>query len=440
MDKLNRNNTLRLEGRQIVLLLQGGGALGAYQVGAYKALEEACRGAGNKVGWVAGISIGAINAAVIASPKHGDAAAELKSLWDEILSPQWLPFDYHACWHSVPQFVHSFSWLDPLAPRYLDWMWSAFNPCGQLNFFDSRVMNPLLNPWMRQWFQRLDCDEAAFYDTAPLAKTLNEHVNWTAINERKCVRLSLGAACATDGEIVFFDSHQPEHLPSGAMGPEHVLASAALPPAFPAIRIGSKWYFDGGVANNTPIEALGQVLAEDPCTDLLIFDIGLWDRKGAVPRSLDEVLWRQKSIQFGSRKEAAVHFVDMYDRNAEIDQTPGHLDVCQVMLERAGNDQTPQFCFADADFSHSTYDTLFENGYRDMCGAICGADRVIGVGGDHAALYRYGRYGKHRRTDAKYAERERARQERVRAYQVAHGLPPTRPAQHDLKKTISARA
>ena len=92
--KVPRHQGLKLEGKRIVLLLQGGGALGAYHVGAFEALANECRKAENNIDWVAGISIGAINSAVIAAPKSGDAVRELELLWDELLWPEYPPFDY----------------------------------------------------------------------------------------------------------------------------------------------------------------------------------------------------------------------------------------------------------------------------------------------------------------------------------------------------------
>jgi len=135
-----------------------------------------------------------------------------------------------------------------------------------------------------------------------------------------------------------------------------------------------------------------------------VFLIDLWDRKGAIPRSLDEVLWRQKCIQYGSRKEAAVCVVNAYEKKAERHRIPpSKLEVCQVMFERPRDDSTAQFCFADADFSRTTYKEMAKIGYGDMQRAIEHPYCVPKVGGKHAILYRHGTHGKHRETDKKYA-------------------------------------
>jgi NTE family protein len=399
---------LELEGKRVVLFLQGGGALGAYQVGAYKALEAACQQArNNKVEWVAGISIGAVNAAVIASPMGGDAAKELEQLWDEILSPSFPPFDYNGLWQSLPPFLRS-GWLASLIPKYSDWTWTAFNPFGQPNFFGSRVLNPLQNPWFQEWTRPLAARELAFYDTELLRRTLNKHVKWESINQAGATRLSLGAARVRDGEVVFFNSFTSKNRdwPRGPIRADHVLASGALPPAFPGIWIDGELYYDGGVSSNTPIEALAEDLKPGHRRDTIVFLIDLWDRKGAIPRTLDEVLWRQKCIQYGSRKRAAVSVVNKYESEAkaQVDKQqvpPKKLEVCQVMFERPRDDSTAQFSFADADFSRTTYEEMVKIGREDMQRAIEHPYRVVER--DYAVLYRHGTHGKHRETDRKYA-------------------------------------
>ncbi|HUH64194.1 MAG TPA: patatin-like phospholipase family protein [Terracidiphilus sp.] len=401
---------LDLSNKKIVLLLQGGGALGAYQVGAFKALAEKCHEANSRIHWVAGISIGSINAAVIASPKCGDPVKELESLWAEIRTPAFPPFDYTA-------IVEMFQpWLArsrrTLESKYADWTWMAFNPLGQLNFFTSRVLNPFLNPWINEWFRRLDRDELGFYGTEPMRQRLEAHVNWEALIGDRVPRLSVGATRISDGEVVFFDSMvlrtlekdrwivipREEHLTSA-----HVMASCALPPAFPPIEVEGEWYFDGGVSNNTPIEALRDqlLLEEEDKRDIVVFAVDLWDRKDdEMPRTLDDVVWRMKSIQFGSRRKAAETVVRHHEYLEEHKKADGphiHLDVCQVLLENKKHGA--QFSFSDADFSQRTYDVLSTRGYDDMLRAIDHPDLVEKVGGKFAALYRFGAQHKHRPTD-----------------------------------------
>ena len=412
----NDGSSLKLDGKRVVLLLQGGGALGAYQVGAYTALEAACQQANNKVGWVGGISMGAVNAAVIAGPMGGDPATELKQLWDEILSPPFPPFDYSSLWQSLPPFLRS-GWLESLVPKYADWTWMAFNPFGQPNFFGSRVLNPLENPWVLEWARPLAASELAFYDTEWLRRTLDKHVKWGSINQDGATRLSLGAARVRDGEVVFFNSFASQNPDWGpkAIRADHVLASGALPPGFPGIWIDGELYWDGGVSSNTPITELEEDLTAD--SDTIVFLIDLWDRKGAIPRSLDEVLWRQKCIQYGSRKRAAVSVVNTHQREVELDQVlPTHLEVCQVMFERSRDDRTAQFSFADADFSRTTYEQMAKLGHEDMRRAIARPHRVPWVGGEYAVLYRHGTHGKHHETDGKYAAIRERKQQRLRAF------------------------
>ena len=163
VEPLNFRDNRNPDGKRIVLLLQGGGALGAYQVGAYQALKEKLAEDHCKLDWVGGISIGAINASVIAEHKDTDAVKELEKLWREFLSPAFFPCNYNWMYSLVPPLLRG--WLAPLAPKYGAWMWTAFNLWGQGQFFSSRIMNPLLNPWCAQWRRRLVPHELAFYDT-----------------------------------------------------------------------------------------------------------------------------------------------------------------------------------------------------------------------------------------------------------------------------------
>jgi NTE family protein len=414
----NDSSSLKLDGKRVVLLLQGGGALGAYQVGAYTALEAACQQANNKVEWVGGISIGAVNAAVIAGPMGRDPGTELKQLWDDILSPPFPPYDYGSLWQSLPPFLR-FGWLASLVPKYAGWTWMAFNPFGQPNFFGSRVLNPLENPWVQEWARPLAASELAFYDTEWLRRTLDKHVKWESISQVGATRLSLGAARVRDGEVVFFNSFASQNPDWGpkAIRADHVLASGALPPAFPGISIDGELYWDGGVSSDTPIQELAEDLTADGTRDTIVFLVDLWDRKGAIPRSLDEVLWRQKCIQYGSRKRAAVSVVNTHQLEVEAKQVPRtKLELCQVMFERSRDDRTAQFSFADADFSRTTYEQMVKLGHDDMQRAIEHPHRVPGVGGPYAVLYRHGTHGKHIETEGKDAAIRERKQQRLHAF------------------------
>jgi NTE family protein len=420
---------IALAGKRVVLLLQGGGALGGYQVGVHRVLAAECERVGARIDWVGGISIGAVNAAVIAGPKAipGVAASpatlavrRLDALWDDILSRRLFPWqDCTPEWRLVLRALSPVSrWLPafplaPLAAKWWNWAWMAAR--GQRHFFDSRALNPSKNPWIQQWLRPLRREELAFYGTEKLAETLKRHVDFEAINapwtlEKPRPRLSLGAARVTTGDVVFFESDGKHRRRLSAA---HVLASGALPPAFPPIRIKDPVvddlvaeqdavYWDGGVSTNTPIEWLvGDVLPKHDDAPTIVFLVDVWDRKGPLPTSMDEVCWRQKSIQYGSRKDAAARAVrEQQLRHLARQATLQHrLEVYQVMYERSDADG-PQFGFADADFSRATFEQMVRHGEEDMRAALRSPVEVqVDPGFSHpgAVLYRHGTHGKHRR-------------------------------------------
>jgi NTE family protein len=404
--------------------LQGGGALGAYQVGAFRALHAICRQTNAAVTWAGGISIGAVNAAVIAAPRGGDPAAELMNLWDDILSPPFAPFDTTRLWENTPPIVRS-GWLAPLIPKYADVLWEALNPLGQRNFFSSRVLDPVRNPWIRQWAGPVAPGDLGLYDSRRLRETLDKHVDWKALERAAATRLSLGAARVRNGEIVFFNSFQSENTAwvNGPLQAAHVLASGALPPGFPPVFVENDWFWDGGVSTNTPIEALAEDLTADASMATIVFLIDLWDRSGPIPRSFDEVLWRQKSIDYGSLNEAAVRVVNAHQHDVDTRQVPpSPLEVCQIILERPRENAPPQFSLADADFSRETFEKLNELGHADMSAAIAHPRRVPGVGGGDAVLYRHGTYGKHLDTDGKYAAQRERKERRMADYDRSRNI------------------
>jgi hypothetical protein len=226
-------------------------------------------------------------------------------------------------------------------------------------------------------------------------------INWDLINDAsgERTRLSLGAANVSDAEMEFFDSKRL-HL-----APKHVLASSALPPAFPPVSIDGQYYFDGGVCSNTPLLDLQDELVAEPT---IVFDIHVWDRKGDIPRTMDELSWRQKCIQYGSRKRIAELIVDRHQHRPAAGEKPT-LVIYQVMYEynsaAAGDPGDATFAFSDADFSPRSIELRRELGRKDMHAALHFPQLVPGVGGDHAALYRYGTYGKHIATDLKVGGR-----------------------------------
>jgi NTE family protein len=253
---------------QVVLVLQGGGALGAYQVGVYEALHDA----GIEPDWVIGTSIGAINAALIAGNEPAQRLPRLREFWRRVEQ------------HSHGDLARFFTGLANL-PANL-----ATVTRGIPDFF-------VPNPWA--WLSahtQLGVEHAAYYSTAPLRNTLAGLVDLERIAARH-TRLTVGAVNVRNGEMRYFDSRDESvHL-------DHVLASGALPPAFPAVRIDGDPYWDGGIYSNTPIEA---VLDDKPRQDSVIFTVHMWNPEGPEPETLWQVMGREKDIQYASRARSHI--------------------------------------------------------------------------------------------------------------------------------------
>ena len=268
---------------RIVLLLQGGGALGAYQAGVYEALAEA----NLHPDWVAGISIGAINAAIIAGNPPNRRVEKLREFWERITKSL---FDFGA------GELDSLLGRGDAARGPLNQM-SAFGALmnGASGFFRPRFPNP--------WFNFPGTVEAtSYYDTAPLKATLESVIDFDLVNaEHGKTRLSLGAVNARSGNLVYFDS------PSQVIKPEHVMASGALPPGFPAVEIDGERYWDGGLVSNTPLQWIAMTQQRPP--DSLVFQVDLWSARGEFPRTLAEVATRQKEIQYSSRTRAFTDYL-----------------------------------------------------------------------------------------------------------------------------------
>jgi NTE family protein len=255
-------------GRQVVLVLQGGGALGAYQVGVYQALHEA----GIEPDWVIGTSIGAINAALIAGNPRELRLARLKQFWDQV-ELGWPP--------AVALAALGLANLLPNAMTVLSGIPAFFKPNVQA---------------LRGTRAEVGVEQAAYYSTEPLRETLLSLVDFEHIGDDG-MRLTVGAVNANSGAMHYFDSRDRR------LGVEHVMASGALPPAFPAVRIDGEPYWDGGIYSNTPIEA---VLDDNPRRDSLIFAVNVWHQTGPEPVSIWEVMGRQKDIQFASRADSHI--------------------------------------------------------------------------------------------------------------------------------------
>jgi NTE family protein len=248
-----------------ILLLQGGGALGAYQAGAYQGMVEA----GISTTWVVGISIGAINAALIAGNPPERRVERLREFWQRI---------------SVDVGPPVAAWLDPLRP-YANYMAAmSATAFGVPEFFTPRVPPP--------WLAIDGAEEAlSVYDTEPLVKTLERLVDFDLIN-RGPVRLSLGAVNVCKGSSIYFDSE------TTVIQPDHVRASGALPPGFPPVTIAGEHYWDGGVVTNTPITYVADQRPEDTAR---IIQVDNFNAEGELPRNLGLVTERAKDIQYASR-------------------------------------------------------------------------------------------------------------------------------------------
>jgi NTE family protein len=266
---VRRADNLHVGPAQIVLVFQGGGALGAYQAGVYQALHEA----GIEPDWIIGTSIGAINASLIAGNHVDQRLARLKEFWDRMAhKPAWAGA---TAW---PQMFQAMSYWNTLAR-------------GMPGFFEP---NPLAF-WGTHVF--LGPERAGYYSTAPLEATLGELTDFSLVN-RSRPRLTIGAAHVRTSQMKYFDSRDME------LGVRHILASGALPPAFPAVRIDGELYWDGGILSNTPAEV---IFDDNPRRNSLIFAVHMWNPVGPEPETMWEVIHRQKDIQYSSR--VATHIV-----------------------------------------------------------------------------------------------------------------------------------
>lgn len=250
---------------KIGLVLQGGGALGAYQAGVYATLADG----GYTPDWIAGVSVGAINGAIIAGNPPEQRAARLRAFWEEITD-------------GVQ--VRPFAEGDMVRGAFNEWSALASVTAGVPGFFRPRFPAAWLLPWGTE-------GALSFYDTAPLQATLLKYVDFDLLNAGH-PRLSVGAANIRKGNSVYFDTRER------TLGPEHIMASAALPPGFPPIEIEGEYYWDGGVVTNTPLQYLLDAERE---ASMVVFQVDLFSARGPMPRNLPEVYERQKDILYSSR-------------------------------------------------------------------------------------------------------------------------------------------
>ena len=279
MPTIAQRRTHRVQHRppfeRIALLLQGGGALGAYQIGVYQALHEA----GLEPNWVCGVSIGAINSAIIAGNPPEVRLEKLRIFWDRITARK--------VWHYTPD-GDVYRKARNLASS---WMTTTL---GQPGFFKPHEVNPWLSPAGAK-------TATSYYDTEPLRQTLLELVDFDLINSQK-MHFAVGAVNVLTGNFLYFDNKKE------VIAPEHVMASGALPPALPMVKIGTDHFWDGGIVSNTPLQHL---LDQDDRLNSLVFQVDLFSARGMLPRDIHEVSSRHKDIVYSSRTR---HNTDIYRR------------------------------------------------------------------------------------------------------------------------------
>ncbi len=336
----------------IALLLQGGGALGSYQAGVYQALSEA-RIIPN---WVAGISIGAINSAIIAGNPPEKRIARLREFWELVTN---------GC-VNYNNVINKFSRGDIMRSMINESnAWLAMVK-GVEGFYKPRMFAP--------WIQPVGSTEAtSYYDTKELKSTLERLVDFDRINSGE-MRFSVGAVNVRSGNFSYFDTATHE------IGPEHIMASGALPPAFPAVEIEGEFYWDGGLVSNTPL----QWVLESEKRDTLAFQVDLWSAKGELPRAMPEVSTREKEIRYSSRTRASTDYF-RYEQKLRnniadlLDKLPPQylkLPEAQHLKEEAVRkvynivhliyrDKNYEGFSKDFEFSRTTMEERWQSGYYD---------------------------------------------------------------------------
>jgi len=339
---------------RIALLLQGGGALGSYQAGAYQALAEADL----HPDWVAGISIGSINAALIAGNPPERRVEKLRAFWEAVTTP--------------PLGIPTFAGLEIKndMQRQIVNQWRAMGTLlwGAPNFFKPRFPPPIFTPGGNP-------GNLSFYDVAPLKALLEKLVDFDRINAGG-TRFSVGATNVRTGNFAYFDNTTHK------IGPQHVMASGSLPPGFPAAEVEGEFYWDGGIVSNTPLQ---WVLDARPRHDMLAFQIDLWSASGELPRDMIEVDVRMKDIRYSSRTRAGT---DQFRKMQAIrraaakllSQMPGEVrqsPEAELLAQAADTKvyniihliyhaKTYEGASKDYEFSRRTMEEHWKTGYEDM--------------------------------------------------------------------------
>ena len=336
------------EYERVALVFQGGGALGAYQAGVYEALSMA----GAEPNWISGVSIGAINAAIIAGNTPENRVPRLREFWETISGRK--------IWSFTPGGDHYRTMRNQMSAM-------ATINLGQPGFFKPRFPSPWMLPRGAE-------NATSLYDTSPLRETLLKLVDFDLINSG-VKRFSVGAVNIRTGNFVYFDNT------THRIGPEHVMASGALPPAFPAVRIDGEYYWDGGVVSNTPLQWL---LDQPDHPSALVFQVDLFSSRGEMPREMLDVIERQKDIGYSSRTRSITDFfrrvqllrskhaealqripeqlrteedteiLDEYERS-------GPVNICHLIYQEKSYERD----FKDFEFSGTSMRDHWQSGYED---------------------------------------------------------------------------
>ncbi|WP_241517418.1 patatin-like phospholipase family protein [Herbaspirillum aquaticum] len=369
--RLTPVGTPRRPNKRIALVLQGGGALGAYQAGVYQALDEH----GLCPDWVVGTSIGAINGALIAGNAPSQRLERLKQFWLHV---------------SQAEGVNMQSMSD--AARQLHVRMSTIGVIAQgvPGFFSPRLLS-LFGAGMP-----VVPEQASLYETSALAATLKRLVDFNHLNRTDAMRLTVNALRITNGELASFDNT------SQTLTADHILASGALPPAFPPVRIDGQLYWDGGLYSNTPLET---ILNDQPPVDTLCFMVDLWRAQGPEPSTLDEVYTRQKDIMFSSRSTRHIaeyrrahdlqcmlqRVYEMLPQSSQRDLSSAVLPLLVpettmhiVRLIYPGNDW--QMAAKDINFSRGSIDWRWSQGYSDATQAVQQAKWMAEVKGHQSVI------------------------------------------------------